>query len=75
MDKDTKICGDLHDLSPLGWACHGSRYSGGADERAGVYADIVEVLLAAGASFGGRRMFEDASDAVREVLRRHGLAG
>ena len=79
-----EIRGDLHDLSPLGWACHGSRYSGGAGDRAGVYAQIAEMLLVAGASFvhehdpegqPGKRIFEDATDSVRKVVRSHGLDG
>jgi hypothetical protein len=43
--------------------------------RRTVRRGIVEVLLPAGASFGGKHMFDDASTAVREVLRRHGLTG
>ncbi len=77
-----EIRGDLHDLSPLGWVCHGSRYSAAAADRAGVYDEIAEMLLVAGASFvhehdpeerPGKRMFEDATDSVRKILRSHGL--
>jgi ankyrin repeat protein len=67
---------DLHESSPLGWAVHGSRYSGGAEEHQDAYVDLVEMLLAAGSGLdhpAGRerylkRLFEDASPRVRAVL-------
>ena len=55
--------------TPLGWAIHGSE--NGWHRDAGDYAATVKALIAAGAkvpaSGGG-------SDAVREVLRRHGAS-
>ena len=67
----------IHESSPLGWAVHGSRYSGGADEHQDAYVELVEMLLAAGSSLdhpAGRdryrkRLFEDASARVRAVLQ------
>lgn len=41
---------DVHGSSPLGWAVHGSRYSGGAEDRQGVYLELVQLLLDAGSS-------------------------
>jgi len=70
-----------HETSPLGWAVHGSRYSGGADERQEVYIALAEILLGAGLKLhyrddtGGdayrKRLLDDASPRVREVLERH----
>src|SRR5262245_21017200 len=67
---------DVHHSSPIGWAVHGSRYSGGADERQNEYVELVEMLLAAGASleYPGspgsntylQRLLDDASPRVRE---------
>lgn len=66
-----------HASSPLGWAVHGSRYSGGAESRQDVYVELVRMLLDAG---GGlpvepasrsryvRRLLEDASAEVRPLL-------
>ena len=69
-----------HKSSPIGWAVHGSRYSGGADERQDAYVALVRMLLAAGSSlhYPGepredgylRRLLQDASPQVREVLER-----
>lgn len=73
--------GDDHDSTPLGWVAHGSRYSGGARERAALYAEIAEMLLAAGAPLPGPADGHDhpqlvqASSAVVEVLRRYGWTG
>ncbi len=47
---DLEDYGDVHKLTPLGWAAHGSRYSGGANQRQEVYLDIAKTLLDAGAS-------------------------
>ncbi len=68
----------VHESSPLGWAVHGSRYSGGADERQDVYTELVRMLLAAGARLHYpdtpdqdtyyRRLLEDASPQVRPIL-------
>ncbi len=43
-----EIFDPTHESSPLGWAIHGSRYSGGAEERQDAFVDLVEMLLAAG---------------------------
>jgi ankyrin repeat protein len=69
-----------HQSSPLGWAVHGSRYSGGAAERQHAYVALVHMLLAAGSFLHYpdhpesdayfRRLLEDASVEVAEVLRR-----
>lgn len=69
---------ETHQASPLHWAIHGSRYSGGAEERQEVYVELVEMLLEAGSSLQypddaegkayWERMLRDASEAVREVL-------
>lgn len=71
---------DVHHSSPLHWAVHGSRFSGGANERQDAYVALVEMLLAAGSSLhypddpGGdtyrKRLLEDATPRVLEVLRR-----
>ena len=71
---------DIHQASPIHWAAHGSRFSGGADERQDAYVELVEMLLAAGSSLHypddpegeayGKRLLRDASPRVREVLRR-----
>ncbi len=56
-----------HESSPLGWAVHGSRYSGGAESRQDNYADIVRQLLEAGALM---RYPNDPTDAYRQRLLR-----
>ncbi len=71
---------DAHGSSPLHWAVHGSRFSGGADERQDAYVELVEMLLAAGSSlhYPGdphgdayrKRLLEDATPRVRDVLHR-----
>lgn len=68
-----------HEASPLGWAVHGSRYSGGSAGRQDTYVALVRMLLEAGSSLrypdeadGDRykeRLLADASPQVREVLR------
>jgi hypothetical protein len=68
-----------HESSPIGWAVHGSRYSGGAEERQDAYVALVRMLLAAGSSlhYPGepksdayfRRLLVDATPGVGEVLR------
>ncbi|HEX9795346.1 MAG TPA: ankyrin repeat domain-containing protein [Planctomycetota bacterium] len=70
---------DAHQSSPLGWAVHGSRYSGGADKHQEAYAELVRMLLAAGSSLFypeepksdsfRSRLLDDASPLVGEVLR------
>jgi ankyrin repeat protein len=44
------VWGDDHRATPLGWAAHGSRWSGGAAERQDVYVEIAWALLDAGAT-------------------------
>ncbi|MCP3917171.1 MAG: hypothetical protein GY711_16605 [bacterium] len=72
------VRGDQHDTSPLGWATHGSRFSGGAEERSEVYVAITEMLLEAGAPLPGpddrhdRRQLAQATEPVAAVLARHG---
>ncbi len=68
-----------HEGSPLGWAVHGSRYSGGAEQRQDEYVELVRMLLDAGSSLHYPdkpaseaykvRLLEDASTRVREVLQ------
>ncbi len=68
-----------HESSPIGWAAHGSRYSGSADERQAAYVAVTRMLLVAGSSLqypndrGGepylKRLLHDASTQVREVLQ------
>jgi ankyrin repeat protein len=69
-----------HQSSPLGWAVHGSRYSGGAAEHQDAYVALVRMLLEAGSCLhypnqpGSdayfRRLLEDATSQVAKVLRR-----
>jgi ankyrin repeat protein len=54
--------------TPLGWALHGSEH--GWNCRTGDYAGTVEALIAAGARLPQE---QGGSEAVREVLRRHGV--
>jgi ankyrin repeat protein len=56
------------DGTPLGWAIYGSENGWNADT--GDYAGTVEALIEAGAKVPAA---VDGSDAVREVLRRHGV--
>ena len=56
--------------TPLGWAIHGSEH--GWYCRTGDYAGTVEALLNAGAKLGDRKL--SGSAAVKDVLRRHGVA-
>ena len=69
-----------HNYSPLGWAVHGSRYSGGADERQAVYVELVEMLLTAGSSLQQpgddspkyrEQLLKDATDEVKIVLQKY----
>lgn len=67
-----------HGTSPIGWAVHGSRYSGGTEERQDLYITLVRMLLAAGSTLyypddpkgDGylQRLLRDASPQVREIL-------
>lgn len=68
-----------HHSSPLGWAVHGSRYSGGAAERQATYVALVAMLLEAGSSLHYpdepksdtyyRRLLADASEQVAPLLQ------
>ncbi|MEZ6060893.1 MAG: ankyrin repeat domain-containing protein [Planctomycetaceae bacterium] len=44
------IFDNVHNSSPLGWAVHGSRYSGDADRHQAAYEELVQMLLDAGSS-------------------------
>ena len=67
-----------HESSPLGWAVHGSRYSGGAADVVDKYVEIVRLLLDAGAKLHypdeansnryQERLLNDAVPGVRELL-------
>lgn len=72
-----------HGSSPLGWAVHGSRYSGDAPARAAAHTEVVGLLLDAGAALAypdevpgegatyARRLLEDATPGVRALLEHH----
>ena len=55
--------------TPLGWAIHGSQ--NGWHCQTGDYAGTAQALIEAGASLRDRKL--DGTEAVREVLRRHGV--
>ena len=67
-----------HESSPLGWAVHGSRYSGGAEERQEVYVELVQLLLNAGSQLHypdqpqgtdyRDRLLNDATPRIKELL-------
>lgn len=69
---------NVHESSPLGWAVHGSRNSGAAEERQTVYAELVRMLLDAGSSLvypddphGSAyltRLNRDAPAGIKELL-------
>lgn len=73
----------VHRSSPLGWAVHGSRYSGDAEFRQEGYVAITRMLLDAGARLTYpdepdsrsyvQRLLADASAEVLVVLREYGL--
>ena len=70
---------DVHDYTPLGWVCHGSRQSGNASERSDAYVQLAEILLEAGASLAhpnrddhGGWLLADASEPVMKVLKKYG---
>lgn len=64
-----EIRGDDHNLTPLGWALHGSENSW--HRATGDHAATVEALLDAGVQAPPVTEDLEASEAVREVLRRH----
>jgi ankyrin repeat protein len=57
----------VHNSSPLGWAVHGSRYSGNATQRQDEYVALVGMLLEAGSSL--RYPGEPDSDRYLNRLR------
>jgi cytohesin len=69
----------VHGSSPIGWAVHGARYSGGSEQAQDAYVELVSMLLAAGCSlcYPDRpdsdayltRLLNDATPAIREVLQ------
>lgn len=70
----------VHRSSPLGWAVHGSRYSGGAEDRKDAYRAVLGLLLEAGAQTTypddpgpayRRRLLGDAPPWIRGILERH----
>lgn len=65
------VRGDRYDMTPLGWALHGSLNSWRKDK--GDYAATVELLLDAGAEVPKTVDDVRASEAVREVLRNRRL--
>jgi ankyrin repeat protein len=58
-----------HHGTPLAWATFGSKH--GWHTKTGDYAQTVELLLAAGAATKPFDESLDASEAVRDILRRH----
>jgi ankyrin repeat protein len=70
-----------HQSTPLGWAAHGSSFSGGAQERADAYVKIAALLLEAGAPLVhphdpnpevvGGWLLDQCSPEVAAVIRRH----
>ena len=74
----TDVFERVHEANPLGWATHGSRYSGDAELRQPAYVAVTRLLLEAGSAttYPGddsdtyrERMLEDATPDVRAVLR------
>ena len=63
-----EIADDVFKLTPLGWAIHGSLH--GWHCKTGDYGGTVETLLRAGANAPALTEDLDASDAVRDALRR-----
>lgn len=63
-----------HNSSPLGWAVHGSRYSGGADEAQAAYVALVKMLIQAGGGLRDQAFLDrirgDASAQVLPLLPR-----
>ena len=63
-----------HDSSPLGWAVHGARYSGGADEEQAAYVVLVKMLIQAGGGLRDQAFLErlrgDASATSSPLLPR-----
>ena len=65
------IVDPTHHGTPLGWALHGARFSGGAAERGEAYAEIVRLLIEAGATLDDpEAAINDAPSWIVEVLLR-----
>ncbi|MCP3902931.1 MAG: hypothetical protein GY715_04780 [Planctomycetes bacterium] len=70
----------VHRASPIGWAAHGSRSSGAAEQRQDAYVAVTRALLDAGAAvhFDGTsyldRLVADASPEVGALLQARGLS-
>ncbi|MCB0681623.1 MAG: hypothetical protein KDC32_12010, partial [Saprospiraceae bacterium] len=72
------IFDSIHGSSPIGWAVHGARYSGAAEQRQEAYLELVRMLLDAGSSlhYPGqpdddaylRRLRKDATPKIQELL-------
>lgn len=67
---------DAHGSTPLGWACHGSRFCGSTE---GDYPGVVGVLLAAGADatkpankYGDALLDWVREETMTSLLKRHG---
>ena len=58
----------VHESTPLGWCCHGARYS----KNAGDFPRVARLLLEAGAKPGPN--LEDAPENVLSVFKEFGLA-
>jgi hypothetical protein len=58
----------VHGSTPLGWCCHGARYS----KKTGDYPKVARLLLEAGAKPGPN--LDDAPEDVLAVIRKLGLA-
>ncbi len=68
----------VHESTPIHWGAHGSRYSGGVEERQAEYVALVKILLDAGSSLTYphevdgesyiERLLCDASPEVRSVI-------
>ena len=67
--RGVDVRGDDHDMTPLGWAIHGSENSWHREK--GDYAGVVEALLQAGAKASPVPDEVEVNDAVREVLKRY----
>ncbi|HMA42606.1 MAG TPA: ankyrin repeat domain-containing protein [Gemmatimonadales bacterium] len=67
--RDVNVKGDDHDMTPLGWAIHGSENSWHREQ--GDYAGVVAALLTAGAKAPPLTDEVEVSDALREVLQRY----
>jgi ankyrin repeat protein len=67
------VKGDDHDMTPLGWALHGSENSWHREK--GDYAGVVEALLRAGAKPPPLSEDLEVREAVLEVLKRYATGG